>query len=231
MRLFTIDFGIALTALGLLSPALAGAQSIPSPFAYIERGAEVGVYGGVMNSGAGRFGYGPTGGPIMGAHYALELPGPLSIGGGVGFIKSERDVIDPGRAEGDRLIGRADASIVTIDARIRFTFTGRRTWHRLAPYFTAGGGIALDASSENALDQILLPEDQFDFGTSFFGTFGLGTRWFLTDRIVIRPEWNFSLWKVDTPPGYADPDRDFPGVADGEWLQGTRLSIGLLYRW
>ena len=231
MRLSTINFGIALAALGLLSPALADAQSIPSPYAYIERGSEAGIYGGVMNSNTGRFGYGPAGGPVTGARYALELSGPLSFGGVVGFIKSERDVIDPGRAEGDRLIGQADASIVTIDARIRFTFTGRRTWHRLAPYFTAGGGIALDASSENALDQILLPEDQFDFGTSFFGTLGLGTRWFLTDRIVIRPEWNFSLWKVDTPPGYADPDRDFLGVADGEWLEGSQFSIGLFYRW
>jgi hypothetical protein len=231
MRLSTINFGIALAALGLLSPALADAQSIPSPFDYIERGSEVGVFGGMMNSGAGRFGYAPTGGPMAGARYALELSGPLSFGGVVGYIKGERDVVDPGRAEGDRVIGQADASIVTIDARLRFTFTGRRTWHRLAPYFTAGGGIALDAASESPLDRILLPADRFNFGTSFFGTLGLGTRWFVTDRIVIRPEWIFSLWKIGTPPGYADPDRGFLGVSDGEWLWGNQLTVGLLYRW
>jgi len=218
-------------ALALAGPAMAGAQSIPSAFARIERKQEIGPVFGHMSASQGRFGYGPSGGTLLGARYAIELAGPLSFEGVFGFLSGTRTVVDPGRAEGDRFIGEAESSITTVDARFRISIPGRRTWHRFSPYLSVGGGMAFDTSDPTELDDAVLPEDVFDFGSSFVGTLGFGTRWFLTDGFAVRAEGLFSLWKVDTPPGFADPNRGFTGVSRGEWLSGTTFSAAVLYRW
>jgi hypothetical protein len=212
-------------------PALASAQSIPSPYEYLEKRQEFGLFAGSMNVDTGRFGYGPDGGNLFGIRYGLELSGPLSFEGVVGHSRGNRDVIDPGRVEGDRTIGNTDATISMVDARLRFSFVGRRTWHGLSPFLSAGGGIAIGHGASSDLDDVLLPEDVFDFGTSFFGTVALGTRWFVTETIAVRGDATFSLWALDTPPGYADPDRGFEEVSDSEWMRGNTFAISLLYRW
>jgi hypothetical protein len=215
----------------LALPGAGSAQTIPSPFEYLERRQEAGVFGGSINAGTGRFGYAPSGGTMLGARYGLELSGPLGLEGVVSFIDSERDVIDPSRAEGSRQIGQVDQLLATIEARLRFSFAGRRMWKRLSPFLTFGGGAVFSAGGDDTLDQSLLPEDVFSFGSSFYGTLGLGSRWFVTDRIALRGDGVFSLWKVDTPPGFSDPTRAFEEVEDGEWLRGTTFSLTLLWRW
>jgi len=219
----------ALAAFALPRPGTA--QSIPSPYTYLEERQEIGVIGGMMSAKTGRFGYGPDGGQVIGVRYGLELSGPLALEGVTQWISGERDVVDPGRVEGDRVIGQATAEELTIEARLRFSLVGRRAWHSLSPFLSFGGGIAIDMSSADELDQILLPEDRFDFGNSFYGTVSAGSRWYLTRHFTVRGDGTFSLWKIDTPPGYTYPDRGFIGVADGEWLGGWAVSASLLYRW
>ena len=222
---------IAPVALLLAVPAWGAAQTIPSAFEYLEERQELGVFAGVMSVDAGRFGYGPSGGPIFGVRYGIELSGPLSFEAVVGYVDAERDVIDPGRPEGDRVIGQASGDVGTIDARFKFSLPGRRSWHGFSPFLAAGGGVALNMAASSELDDVLLPEDVFEFGTSFFGTVSAGTRWFVTDKITARVDGTFSLWKIDTPPGFSDPERGFLGVEDGEWLAGQSISLSLLYRW
>ncbi|MDH3270254.1 MAG: hypothetical protein OEN56_02915 [Gemmatimonadota bacterium] len=231
MRLSPSSALAAIAAVGFLLPRSAAGQSIPSPFEYLERRQEIGVYVGTMSAGEGRFDYGPSGGLLYGTRYAIELSGPLSLEGLLGAVDGSRNVVDPGRVEGDRVIGEVDSRILLIDAGFRFTLTGRRSWHGLAPFISLGGGIALDLKDRAQLEEILLPEDVYDFGSSFIGTIGLGTRWFLTESIAARADGTFSLWKIDTPPGFSDPDRGFEDVADGEWINGTSLTLTLLYRW
>lgn len=221
----------AVAGLFLLATAHASAQSIPSPYEYLERRQEVGPFVGQMSASTGSFGYAPSGGLLYGARYAIELSGPLSFEGRLAGVRASREVVDPSRVEGDRVLGEVDTPIMLIDVGFRFTLTGRRSWHGLAPFIGAGGGMAIDMGDKAGLDERLLPEDVFDFGNSFFGTIGGGTRWFLTDRIAARADGLFSLWKVDTPPGFSDPARDFGNVSDGEWLAATSFTLALLYRW
>lgn len=47
------------------------AQTIPSPFEYLESKQEAGIFAGTMNVGSGRFGYAPEGGSIVGARYGV----------------------------------------------------------------------------------------------------------------------------------------------------------------
>lgn len=230
MRLFLPGVLATATSLILLSSPVTG-QTIPSPFEYLERRQEIGPFFGVMDAGTGRFDFGPSGGVTYGARYALELSGPLALEGVTGLVEGERKVVDPSRVEGDRIIGESDTRILLVDAALRFTFTGRRSWHGLAPFISLGGGLAMDMKDPSQLDETLLPADVFDFGNSFHGTLGAGTRWFITDALAVRLDGVFSLWKLDTPPGFSEPDRAFENVADGEWVAGQTLSLTLLYRW
>ena len=215
----------------LLTPGTGLAQTIPSSFSFLERKQEVGLYGGRMTAGTGQFGFGPSGGTLLGARYGVEISGPLSFEGRVGIIDGSRDVIDPSRPEDSRNIGEADVLLTTIDASFRFSFAGQRSWKGVSPVFSAGAGMILDSSPTNELDASLLAGDIFEFGTRFFTTLALGSRWFVTDRIALRGDGQFSLWKLNTPPGFSDPLRGLANVPEGEWLWGTSFTIALLYRW
>ena len=230
MRTSRIRFLLAaLSALALPLPGKG--QEITSPYRYLEQAQEAGVSRGSTSVEPGLFEYGPDGGQVLGLRYGVELSGPLALEGVTQWIAGTRNVVDPGRVEGDRIIGQANAEVITIEARVRFSLMGRRSWHSLSPFLSFGGGIALNASGSDALDEVLLAEDRFDFGNSFYGTINAGSRWYLTQRFTVRGEGTFSLWKIDTPPGYTTPERDFTGVPDGEWLRGLGLSVALMYRW
>lgn len=220
-------------ALSLTLGAASGAagQNVPSPYTFIEGRQEAGIFAGIMDSNTGRFGYGPKGGLMYGGRWGIELSGPVSLEGVATIVDGTRDVINPGRVEGDRVVGEADVLLSAFDARFKFTLTGDRAWHGLAPFIVAGGGIILDIGGDSPADEELLAPDRFDFGNSFYGTTGLGARYFLSDRLALRVDGTFSLWKIDTPPGFSDPARGFESVEEGEWVRSLGLTLSTLFRW
>lgn len=212
-------------------PSAGRAQSVPSPYRFVDTRQEVGLFAGTSTIGAGRFGYGPSGGVHAGARWSADLSGPLGIEAVAGVLSGTRDVVNPAKVVGDMSIGEADARVGMLDARLRFTLTGDRTWRRLAPYLVMGGGMAFDLGGADPLDDELNVDDRFDFGTSFFGTAGGGVRFSLTQRFALRADAVFSLWKIDTPPGFSLPERGFTAVEKGEWVDGRHLSLSLVYRY
>jgi hypothetical protein len=217
-------------AILLLAPVTGAAQTVPSPFRFIETKQEVGLLFGVTDAARGRFGFGPGGGLRLGARWGIRISGPLGFEGVAGLITGQRDVVDPRRPDGDRKIGEVDALLGTVDGRLRFTFTGERSWHGLAPFIVAGGGLIFDASAAQALDEELDTQDRFDFGTGFLGTFGGGTHVYLTDRLALRGDGIFSLWKINTPPGFSDPDRGIESVEESEWVSALHLTVSAVIR-
>ena len=230
MRLCKSSAGFTVAALLALTPGIARSQSVPSPFRYVETRQEVGFFVGSASMAKGRFGFGPAGGTEFGARWGIDLSGPLGFETVVGLTSGTRDVMNPAQVVGDRRIGEADVLIGTADGRLRFTLTGDRTWHGMAPFILAGGGLAFDLSDATPLDEELLADDKFDFGTSFFGTMGGGVRVFLTDRLALRGDAVFSLWKLDTPPGFSDPTRGFTDVEQSEWVSGRHLTLSAVIR-
>ncbi|HIF23274.1 MAG TPA: hypothetical protein EYQ27_15560 [Gemmatimonadetes bacterium] len=222
--------GATLLAL-LLIPSGADAQTIPSPFRFLEAKKEVGPVLGYMNAGTGRFAYGPNGGMVVGGRFGIELAGPLSFETVATYISGSRDIVNPGRDEGERKAGEADVGIGTLDARIKFSLTGDRAWHNVAPFIVFGGGMALDLAGTDPVEEDLEPADRFDFGSSFFGTLGVGNRWFISDQFGVRADAVFSLWRLSTPPGFSDPERDFLNVEEGEWISGLTFSLAGVWRW
>ena len=68
-------------------------------------------------------------------------------------------------------------------------------------------------------------------GSGFLGTFGAGSRFYLTERTAIRADAVFGLNKLDTPPGFGDPDRGFDAVEESVWVSGLRLTLSFVYRY
>lgn len=230
MRVRIASSGLTAAVIFILAPLSVAGQTIPSPFRYVESKQEAGLIFGHTKAAKGRFGFGPAGGMRLGARWGIDLSGPLGFETVVGVVRGKRDVVDPNRLEGDRTIGEDDVLLGTADARLRFTLTGERTWHNLQPYIVAGGGIVFDMSSPQALDEELDADNRFDFGSSFLGTFGGGTHYFLTERLALRGDAVFSLWKIDTPPGFSDPDLGIAGVEKSEWVSALHFSVSAVIR-
>lgn len=227
-----IRSGVLLAAVALGTAVPASAQSIPSPYRYVEKGQEAGPFVGYLSPDRGRFGFGPGASMILGARYGVEITGPVALEGVVTSLRTTRDVVNPARQEGERVVGEADVALVFLEARLRFALTGRRSWHGLQPYVMAGGGLAFDVEGVQRDDVLELEErDRFEFGTKFTGSFGGGARWILTDRLTLRSELLMNLYKLDTPDGFQDPERGFEAVPDSEWTSARGISLALTWRW
>lgn len=230
-RIFLRTLALLSVGVGVTAAEKLDAQSITSPYRYVETRQEVGPVVGQASLSRGRFGFGPSGGLMLGARWGVQLSGPLSFDVVATSVSGTRDVIDPGRVEGQRVVDEADVLLGLVDARLAFTLTGNRTWNGLAPFLQAGGGLAFDLAGDDPADETVLPEDRFSFGTTFIGTFGGGTRLFISDRLALRGDANFSLHKLETPPGFGDPDRGFEAVEESEWVSGllVTLAVGIRF--
>ena len=218
----------------LASPA--GAQTIPSPYRFIEGRQEVSLISGYMPADPGIYDLGPRSGPVFGARYAIEAVGPIFFEGLLSYLPTNRAVIDPRRSRDDWSIGDTDVHLVMLDARFDFSLTGRRTWRRISPHVFLGGGLAVDLAAEGESEQELLPEDLFDFGTAFTANAGTGLRVSLTSKLILRANASMTLWRINTPGGFQDPakrpatDGEQENLQQREWVAGTGLTLSLGWR-
>jgi hypothetical protein len=230
-RLVLLPLVTATLAMAAAGIPLAG-QSIPSPYRFIEERQELGIFAGTFWGDPGRYDLGPGTGVVGGVRYGIDLSGPLSIEGVGSVASATRDVINPRRDEGDRKVEEAEAALLFLEARLRFSLTGRRTWYGFQPFLFAGGGVAFDIQGNQAEDELLASVDRFDFGTQFLGTTGAGARYLLGRRWVIRADATLYLYQVDTPGGFLDPDRnlDLGTVPESEWVSSTSVTLGFAFR-
>ncbi len=216
-------------AASLLTPP-AHAQDIPSPYRYMEKGQEVGLFGGVMNPDVGRFGFGPRDLQQIGARYSVVVSNAFSLEGSASTAFGPRDVVNPNRDEGDRIVEEAEVRLVALEARLQFALTGRRTWNRFHPFVFAGGGVSFDTLGEQDEDFLLDEEDRYSFGTRLNGTFGGGFRFAVAERWLLRGDAGVFLYKIDYPFGWRDVSAGFVGVPEDEWMSAPSFTLGLAWR-
>lgn len=237
-RSFVYAAAAPLLAAAALAPNRAGAQTIPSSYSYIEGRHEVSLVSGYMPVDPGRYDLGPRSGRVFGARYAIEAAGPVFFEGLVTYLSTDREVIDPRRARDDWSIGQTPVHLVMLDARFDFSLTGRRTWRRISPHLSAGGGLALDLAGTGERELELLPEDHFDFGTAYTFGGGTGLRVLLTSRLMLRADATVTMWRIGTPGGFQDPTKQPPtegGQGDDrleprQWVAGSALTLSLGWR-
>lgn len=226
--------GVAMLA---LAPPFAQAQSIPSPLQYIENGQAASAFAGRVLLSTGSLGLGPKSGFVVGGRYAIETGGPVFFEGTLALLPTRRDVIDPRRQLDDRIIGESDTDLLMADARLSFSLTGRRSWHRFAPHLFVGIGLARDLAGAGEVDQQLDEDDVFRFGTAFTAGAGSGVRLFLGPRLMLRCDAGLTLWQLSTPSGFGDPEKRPDDEEDplyspeqSEWVGGYGLGVSIAWR-
>lgn len=210
-----------LLLLALLVPATSDAQTIPSPYRYLEESQSLSLHAGYLITDTGKRNLGPQSAPIVGARYNIRFGGPLAGVVGLSFLPSQRTVHT--RAGTDTVLtalGEADAPVLMGEAGLRFQLTGPRTWHGLAPYVTATGGIAMDLAGRDELEEDLPQAQRVEFGPALAVGLSAGTDWFLTERISLRGAARGYLWRLTVPEGLI-------GREQSEWLRNFGGTLGV----
>jgi hypothetical protein len=225
MSMRSASFATLLLCCGLALARPAEAQQITSPFRFIETTQSLGVFGGYLITSPGTPEVGPQSAPMIGIRYNLRFTGPLSGEAAISFSPSERQ-----RLRDDTLVagvnpvptGETPAmNLVFAEAGLRFHLTGARTWRDLAPYVIASGGVAADLTGRTDED-LALPEPQrFRFGPSFALGVGVGTDWFVTERLSLRLEARNHILRLQVPAGLR------PALqSENQWTNNLGLSLG-----
>ncbi|CAN5758945.1 hypothetical protein BH23GEM11_BH23GEM11_19900 [soil metagenome] len=215
----------------LSAPAQASGQTITSPYEFIEGRHEAGIFFSHVPGNRGTMELGPGDGVLMGARYTLDLGGPFGLEFGGFLLPSDRRVRAPDETGQDILeLGTATALVGGLDGRIRFTLTGPRTWNGLAPFVLAGGGLVGNLSGRIEEEEELPTEARFTFGPSFMGVLGAGTRYFLTDQLVLRLDATAHFWKVGTPQAFLNLPEEAGPVVQEEWPAVGTFGVGLSWR-
>ena len=149
---------VLLLALALAAGArAAAAQTIPSPYDYIEKTQATGLFAGylftdpdVSITDSTSLPLGPQSGPVFGIRYQLRAAGPLSIDASVGVSPTERRLFGTTTDTDSAFTGAVDlettvpATVLMADVGLRFYVTGPRTWNGLAPFVVGTGGMVGD---------------------------------------------------------------------------------------
>lgn len=211
-----------LLLIGLSLPAAGAAQTIPSPYRYIEESQNISLFGGYLHLDPGELNVGPQSAPIVGARYNIRFGGPLAGDVALSFLPSQRTIhAAPVGADSTLIpLGEANAPLLMGEAGLRFQITGPRTWHGLAPYVSATGGLIMDLAGRDDLEEELPENQRVEFGPAFAVGLSAGTDWFLTERISLRAAGQGYLWRMTLPEGLV-------GREDSEWLRGLGGTLGV----
>ncbi len=215
-----IRSGVLLFALSaLFLPRSGVAQTVPSPYHFLDTRHDAGVFVGMMREHRGELNLGPGGGVYGGLRYGIHLGGPFVFEFQGWLFPTDREVWEP-IEDGDPVLrGDTDALLGALEARLRFNLTGPRSWNGLVPFVLAGGGIVGDFHGRSSLEEDFEDRQRFSFGPSFLATLGGGAQWVPLDRLSFRAEGNLNLWKLGTPQAFfslqgdrAIPEQEWPGV-------------------
>lgn len=192
------------------------AQTIPSPYEYIEGTQSLGAWAGflltdpdISITDSTAVPMGPRSGPALGVRYQIRAAGPLSVEASVGVMLTDRRLFDAEFDADSAVVTATDlgttvpAAVGMADIGLRFHLTGARTWNGLAPFVVGMGGFVGDIRGTSPEEEAELDDSEFfRFGPAFALGAGLGTDWFPARNISLRAEATGRLWRMRTPSGF-----------------------------
>jgi hypothetical protein len=223
----------------LAGPSWLKAQNITSPYAFLDKKKDIGIFVGYIFADQGAAGLGSKDGPLAGVQFNLQVSEPINLGFSAAYFPSNRDVIDPSaESEADRILGEADFNMLMLLGRLQLHLTGSRKWHNLVPIVYGGAGLALDVTSSPSCfsdfsqpDCQLSSRERFDFGSSFIGQIGLALAWIPGQRLGLRFSADDSIWRLSTPDGFYDETSTLdPVPSSKDWTNNIQLTLGLYFR-
>jgi hypothetical protein len=229
----TLLIGLVLPLSPLVASAQVGHRPEDSPYRDIRKGHTFTVTGGFVSGNGGEFGIGPHDGYVFGGRYDIRTGGTVQLGLGVAHGRLERFIVNPFVALANRKTGPVDQPVTFAEVNIQMNLTGGKSWHRIAPFVAASGGIAFAGSTE-------ADTSRYEFGNKFYLAPTAGFRFFLSDRLHLRAEARAIFWKLNYPttfqaepveePGTQEnPNAVIPGENLSEWTTSPWLQAGLGY--
>ena len=209
--------------------AQVGHDPAHSPYRSLRYGQFISFTGGWFNGDGGVLGAAPHRGATFGLRYDFLGAGTVSVGIAGTYGDLERLIIDPSKPIETAVKGPVKQSAVITEAILQFNLTGGKTWHRVAPFMSAGLGLVFAGRT---------PADTsgFKFRTRGTVTPGIGARIFLGERLFLRLEARNTFWSVSYPATYrlapsTDPTKPpvLTSTAGKEWTATGCYSIGLSY--
>jgi hypothetical protein len=219
-----IRFAAPVLLITLCASPLAG-QRIESPFRYIETANSVTIFGGYIEIDEGAFDMAPTSAPFFGARYGRRLTGPLSADVGFGLSYTDRTgFLREEQAGPLQPLGSTNLVMMVGEAGLRFSLTGQRTWHGVAPFVAGTIGFVSDLTSGDTFE-LQVPSDQlFRFGPGFAVAGGVGSEFFLTEGFSLRLDIRDHLWRLAYPGGLSGT-----GQREDEWTHNFSFTLGGAY--
>jgi hypothetical protein len=238
----TLRTALLCLALCFAGAATLAAQTIPSPYRFIETRHSIGAYAGYLwTEQAIRVDtvdipFGPQSAPIFGARYGYRVGGPVTLEAALGFAPSERRLFRARTVGSDSTVTRVDdiedtgetvgMPIGLLEAGARLHLTGERTWNNLAPFVGITGGLIGRLGGRATAEDSIPQQQRFGFGPGFAVGAGAGTDWFLSERFSLRAELRDVLWRLETPLGFRPPSRTTPTVSHSRWGQNIGVTVG-----
>jgi hypothetical protein len=227
----------ALRAAAAAAPAAAqvGHRPSASPYRDIPRGHSLTLTAARLAGSGGQFGIGPHDGAVFGARYDLGIGRTISFAAGAARGEVDRLIVDPFVRLAERTTGPVSQTLTVAEVHVQFNVTGGKTWHRLAPFLGAAGGLAIAGDT---------PADTsgFDFGRRFYVAPYVGLRAFLSSRLLLRAEGRVAFWQLRYPATFRQEPPAEPGTPEqpnavlpesegglSQWTTTPWLQVGLGY--
>lgn len=226
--LFALASGFVLAhlATGPLAAQVGPAPSA-SPYRDILHGNGWTITAGQVFGNGGPLGLSPNSGMSVGLRYDIRLSGLLQGYASLGYLATERGLINPDDSVVHRRGGPVDQTVWTPEIGLQLNLTGPKSWHHLAPYASVGLGAAVG-------EGVAEDTTEFKFGTKLLITPAAGVRVMLGSRVNLRVEGMFYYWKMKYPQLWRVPPANEPTApppittADGldDWIPTPSLRIG-----
>jgi hypothetical protein len=227
---------LALCVVALPLAAQVGHDPAHSPYRDITKSKTITVLYGDIGGDGGKVGVGPHNGHAAGVRAELRLSGPVSFG--LTFAKGtlERLVVSAEDSVDNRVDGPVDQEMTFVEGTLQLNLTGRKTWHRLAPFIGMSVGYVhgADLKASQAADS-----SGYRFGGKLFFTPSVGVNLHVNSLIALRFEARQMFWKLSYPLGYvqepsAQPSNDenssnavLPDGKRDQWSGARELRAGL----
>lgn len=232
MTTFRRALGIVAVGACTVAARGAGAQvgypTDRSPYADLDWKQALTLIGGYYHAAKDPAGVAPQSGPMVGMQYDLGTSGPVLFTSRVRSVLTERTVLDPARAQGQRVLGTQKRPLTLADVGLSLALTGPRTYRGIVPLVHLGAGVASDFAATDP--------GGFHLGTSFLFDYGLGVRIVPHgSRLSVRADVGSSLWRLRYPPAYATAGLDSTSVVPASsrlshWRNNPSITAGLSYQ-
>ncbi len=228
MRIFP---ALVLAHLLVASAATAQVGHSPdnSPYADILTNRSLNFQFSTLGGNGGSVGVGPRNGRLFSSTFNIRMGTPTEVFFSLGVGKFDRTIINPNNGPTNLVVADTTKNMTFLGVGFNWLLTGKKTWHRLAPYFGTGVGFTLGGT-------IASDPGAFGFQGKFFATPRIGVRWHVTNRFLLRFEATDTIWKLTYPPLYFLEPINAPGAAavldgtfDTQWTHQATFTIGFGY--